>query len=156
MPGFDAEVRASGRGSHAVVVPKAVVAELGARRVRVRLGAETFETTLGSYGGRTFLGLRASLLTALGVVAGDQVHVELEPGTPLAGPEPAEPSPLTCVELDAALEADPLLRTAWDGLPDGHREEYGRWVSGGADADTRNARVLRVRHRLVRQGQSQA
>ena len=58
MPAFEAEVRASGRGSHALVVPKAVVAELGTRRVVARIGPETFEVTLGAYGGRTFLGLR--------------------------------------------------------------------------------------------------
>jgi antitoxin component of MazEF toxin-antitoxin module len=149
VPGFDAEVRSSGRGSHAVVVPRAVVAELGTRRVLVRLGAESFETTLGAYGGRTFLGLRASLLTALGLVAGDQVHVELEPGTPVAESDPAEPSPLTCAELDAALEAEPLLRTAWEGLPPGHREEYGRWISGGADPEARQTRITRLRHRLL-------
>ena len=149
MPAFDAEVRASGRGSHAVVVPKAVAAELGARRVVARVGSEGFEATLGAYGGRTFLGLRKSLLTALQVIAGDQVHIELEPATPLAEPEPDLPSPLTCAELDEALEADLPLRDTWARLPEGHREEYGRWISAGSDAGTRRARVTRLRHRLL-------
>lgn len=148
MPAFDAEVRASGRGSHAVVVPRAVVAALPSRRVVVRIGAESFETTLGTYGGRTFLGLRKGLLTALGVGAGDTVHVELEQGAAPEEPQ-AEPVPVACAELDEALRADPLLAEAWQRLPEGHREEYGRWVSGGDDADVRGARVLRVRHRIV-------
>ncbi len=118
MPAFDAEVRASGRGSHSVVVPKGVVAELGSRRVLARIGTETFEASLGTYGGRTFLGLRKSVLTALAVGAGDTVHVELEPGTPAAQPGPAAPMPLTCVELDDALATDVALQDAWRQLPD--------------------------------------
>ncbi|SEP59205.1 YdeI/OmpD-associated family protein [Microlunatus flavus] len=149
MPGFDAEVRASGRGSHAVVVPKAVVAELGARRVRATLGAESFEATLGAYGGRTFLGLRKSLLTALGVTAGDTVHVDLEPAAPLEEPV-VEPAPLTCAELDEALAADVALHDAWTALPEGHRDEYGRWISGAEDPETRRARIARTRARLLR------
>ena len=148
MPAFDAEVRASGRGSHAVVVPKAVLTDLGTRRVLVRIGPESFEATLGAYGGRTFLGLRKSLLVALGVVAGDEVHVELEPAPRAAEPE-AEPVPLTCAELDDALASDPTFRAAWLALPEGHRDEYGRWISVGDDADVRRTRVARLRHRLL-------
>jgi hypothetical protein len=146
---FDAEVRASGRRSHAVVVPKAVVAELGSRRVVVRIGPETFEATLGAYGGRTFLGLRKALLTALEVAAGDQVHVELEPAAPAEAPEEAEPSPSTCAELDAALHTDAPLGQAWSALPEGHQDEYGRWISAGADPEARHTRIDRLRHRLL-------
>jgi hypothetical protein len=148
VPTFDAEVRASGRSSHAVIVPRPVVAALLTRHVLVRIGTESFETTLGTYGGRTFLGLRKPLLTALGVGAGDIVHVELEPG---AAPEEVEvdAAPVRCAELDEALQIDEPLAQAWRRLPEGHREEYGRWVSGGADAGVRSARVLRIRHRIV-------
>ena len=149
MPAFDAEIRASGRGSHSVVVPKQVLDELGSRRVQVRIGPETFETTLGAYGGRTFLGLRKSLLTSLGVGAGDHVHVDLEPAAPAAEPEPTEPSPETCAELDSALATDPPLQEAWEQLPDGAHEEYGRWISAGADPETRQTRIARLRHRLL-------
>lgn len=148
MPAFDAEVRASGRGSHAVVVPRSVVAELGTRRVRARIGDESFEATLGAYGGRTFLGLRKATLTTLGVAAGDQVHVDLEPAAPEPEPE-AEAGPTTCPELAAALEADGRLREAWSGLPEGHREEYGRWIASGTDADARHHRLARLHHRLL-------
>ncbi|MGI3782379.1 MAG: DUF1905 domain-containing protein [Janthinobacterium lividum] len=149
MPAFDAQVRASGRGSHAVVVPRAVLAELASRRVLVRIGSESFETTLGTYGGRTFLGLKKSLMTSAGVAAGDQVHVELDAGTPEQEPEPNDPTPFTCPELDAALESDPLLRGAWERLPDGHREEYGRWISVGPEPEDRQPRIARLRHRLL-------
>jgi hypothetical protein len=148
VPGFDAEVRASGRGSHAVVVPKAVVAELASRRVTARIGPETFEVTLGAYGGRTFLSLRKTLLTTLGVVAGDAVHVDLEPAAPAEEPAP-EAAPSTCPELDEALATDPPLQQAWLDLPDGHRDEYGRWITAGADPDLRRTRIARLRHRLL-------
>ena len=149
MPGFDAEVRASGRGSHAVVVPKGVLAELGTRRVRATISTESFEATLGAYGGRTFLGLRKSLLTAAGVAAGDSVHVDLEPASPIE--EPAEqPQPTTCAELDEALGSDDALRLAWQALPDDHGDEYGRWISGADDPETRRVRIARVRARLTR------
>jgi Domain of unknown function (DUF1905)/Bacteriocin-protection, YdeI or OmpD-Associated len=148
VPAFDAEVRASGRGSHSVVVPKAVLTELGSRRVVARIGPESFEATLGAYGGRTFLGLRKSLLVALGVVAGDEVHVELEPAAPAEEAEP-EATPVTCIELDEALATDALLREAWQRLPEGHRDEYGRWISAGSDPDARQTRIARLRHRLL-------
>jgi len=148
VPAFDAEVRAAGRGSHAVVVPKHVLGELPSRRVRVRIGSEAFEATLGSYGGRTFLGLNKSVLTALGVAAGDQVHVDLEPAAPAAEPE-VEAPPATCPELDEALATDAPLRQAWSALPVGHQEEYGRWVSGAAEPAVRQTRVARLRHRLI-------
>ena len=148
MPAFDAEVRASGRGSHAVVVPKTIVAELGSRRVLVTIGSESFEATLGAYGGRAFLGLRKSLLTALGVAAGDSVHVQLEAGTPTEEPAP-EADAFTCPELDAAVGSDAPFREAWSALPDGHRDEYGRWVSAADDAAVRQARIARLRHRLL-------
>lgn len=149
MTGFDAEVRASGRGSHAVVVPKGVVTELTTRRVRATIGTESFETTLGAYGGRTFLGLRKSLLTTLGVVAGDTVHVDLEPAAPAEAPT-EEPQATTCGELEEALASDPALRDAWQALPEGHRDEYGRWISGGDEPGDRRSRTARVRDRLLR------
>ena len=145
---FDAEVRASGRGSHAVVVPKTVVAALASRRVRARIGDETFEATLGTYGGRTFLGLRKAVLTALGVAAGATVHVTLEPGAATEDPA-SETGPVTCAELEASLTDDPALRRTWEALPAGHRAEYGRWIAVGPDADERQARVARLRHRLL-------
>ena len=148
MPGFDAEVRASGRGSHAVVVPKDVVAALGSRRVVARVGEESFEATLGAYGGRTFLGLRKSLLTALGLAAGATVHVELEAAAPVAAPE-VPPEPTSCAELEDALRDDAELAAAWEALPAGHREEYGRWISTAEDAADRSARTTRLRHRLL-------
>ena len=148
MPAFDAEVRASGRGSHSVIVPRTVLSELSSRRVVVRIGTETFETTLGTYGGRTFLGLRKAVLTALGVAAGDSVHVDLEAAAPVDDPETV-PAPLTCPELDDALAQDAALGRAWRSLAEGHREEYGRWISGGTDAEIRRARIVRLRHRLL-------
>ena len=125
------------------------MAELASRRVLVTIGSESFEATLGAYGGRTFLGLRKTLLTALGVAAGDSVHVELEAGTPAKEPT-LEPDPVTCPELGSALEADAPLHAAWSALPEDHRDEYGRWVSAGEDADTRRTRIARLRHRLLR------
>lgn len=148
MPAFDAEVRASGRGSHAVVVPRAVVAELGSRRVVVRIGSESFEATLGMYGGRTFLGLRKATLAALGVAAGATVRVELDAAAPTEEPE-TEPAPQTCPELAESLDADDAWREAWSRLPEGHQEEYGRWISGGTVGDVRRQRVGRVRHRMI-------
>ncbi len=148
VPGFDAEVRASGRGSHAVVVPKALANGLGTRRVVARIGDESFETTLGAYGGRTFLGLRASLLSALGLAAGDTVHVDLAPGAPVEPPQ-AEPRATTCTELEAGLVDDALFREAWEALPHGHRDEYGRWISVGEDPQTRRSRIERLRRRLL-------
>ena len=148
MPDFDAEVRASGRGSHAVVVPKAVVTELGTRRVLARIGDESFETTLGAYGGRTFLGLRKSLLTALGVAAGDTVHVDLEPCAPAEETQP-EAALTTCSELESALAEDGGFAEAWRALPAGHRDEYGRWISVGEDPKARQTRIERLRRRLL-------
>ena len=121
---------------------------LPTRRVRVRISAETFEATLGTYGGRTFLGLRKAVLTALGVAAGDSVRVELEPGAAVEEPTP-EPAPVTCPELEAALTQDADLARAWASLPEVHHDEYGRWIAAGSEPQARATRIARLRHRLT-------
>ena len=134
-------------------MPRAVVTALPSRRVVATIGAETFEATLGAYGGRTFLGLRKALLTSLGLGAGDQVHVELAPAELVADLDPdeeADRAPETAVELDEALAGDPAFARAWARLPGEHRLEYGRWVAAGAVEATRRTRIERLRHRLVR------
>ena len=77
------------------------------------------------------------------------MHVELEPGAPVETPA-EEPAPTTCDELESALTADERFAEAWRSQPEGHQDEYGRWISGGEDEETRGARIERVKGRLLR------
>lgn len=55
-------------------------------------------------------------------------------------PPAADPVPN---ELEARLEADPAVRTAWEALTAGRRRSHVLFVSGAKQADTRERRVER-------------
>ena len=144
---FDAEVLGTGRGGHAVSVPKPVAAGFPDRRVLAEVNATSYETRLATYSGQTYLGIRQALLKSLGVAAGDVVHVVLREPPPAPEPEPEAVGP--AVELDLIADHDPAFASAYSALPTEHRAEYRRWVAGGTTATARTARAERVRHRLV-------
>jgi hypothetical protein len=144
---FDGELLGTGRGGHAVSVPKPVAAGFPDRRVLAEVNGTSYETRLATYSGQTYLGIRQALLKSLGVAAGDVVHVVLRDAPAAAEPEPETVGP--AVELDSILDQDPAFAAGYARLPTEHRDEYRRWVAGGATAAERTARAERVRHRLV-------
>lgn len=62
--------------------------------------------------------------------------------------EPA-PEPNLADELQERLDADPRLRTAWEGLTPGRRREYNLHISSAKRTETRTARVEKQVARIL-------
>jgi hypothetical protein len=74
-------IEAAGGGGHALLLPFSAKEVFGKARARVRVVAEgrlAFGTTLASYGGQSYLGLRKDQLAELGLAAGDTITVTIE------------------------------------------------------------------------------
>lgn len=144
MSTFSAVVASSGGGGHVVEVPAEVAAAFpGARpTVAAVVNGVPYRSRLAVYGGRSYLGLRLELLTALGATVGDSVQVELaEDRAPRLVEEPPE--------LAGALAAEPAARAAYDALSYSHRREYATWVADAKRPDTRARRVAETIRRLL-------
>src|SRR3954452_24423141 len=96
-------IEQAGRGGHALRLPFRAAEVFGAARPPVRVVADgqlEFRTTLASYGGDSWLGLRKDPLGELGLAAGGAITVTIE-----ADPEPRLVTPPE--ELADALADDP-------------------------------------------------
>ena len=122
---------------HAIEVPFDPVEVFGRARAPVIViinGHPAFRTTLASYGGRGWIGLRKAQLTDMGLRVDDDVTVSVELDD---APRDADIPP----ELTAALAGNPAAGAAFSELPPGHRREYAQWVGEAKRADTRVRRA---------------
>ncbi|SDS80420.1 DUF1905 domain-containing protein [Microlunatus soli] len=81
MQTVDGIVESAGGGGHALRLPFLAKDVFGRARATVRVVAEgklEFTTTLASYGGVSWLGLRKDQLAELGLGAGDPISVTIE------------------------------------------------------------------------------
>jgi uncharacterized protein YdeI (YjbR/CyaY-like superfamily) len=85
-------------------------------------------------GGRFMIPLSAENRAAAGVVAGDDVDVDIEADT--APRDVVVPS-----DLAAALAASGPVRDFFDALAYSHRKEWVRWVEDAKKPETRSARI---------------
>jgi hypothetical protein len=84
MESVTGTIEAAGGGGHALLLPINAKEVFGKARARVRVVAENrleFRTTLASYGGKSYLGLRKDQLAELGLSAGDPITVTIEADT---------------------------------------------------------------------------
>lgn len=110
--------------------------------VRVTVGSsEPFRTTVAIYGGVGWIGFRKAQLAEMGLRAGDQVDMLIEPDQ-----EPREVE--IPVELAAALRDDPAAAAAFGALPYTRRREYARWVAEAKRDSTRLDRAAKSARRL--------
>lgn len=123
---------------HAIEVPFDPVEAFGRVRAPVRVvinGHAAFRTTLASYGGRRWIGLRKAQLNDMGLRVQADVTVTVEfDDTPRDMDLPAE--------LTGALAEDPAAGAAFAALPPSHRREYALWVGQAKRADTRARRAM--------------
>ena len=134
---FATTVELGGKTATGLPVPAEVVEALGAGKkppVRVTIGAHTYRSTVGSRGGVYLVPLSAENRAAAGVVAGDEVEVELELDT-----EPREV--VVPPDLAAALAGDDEARQAFEALPYSHRQRHVLAVEGAKAAETRQRRI---------------
>jgi Bacteriocin-protection, YdeI or OmpD-Associated/Domain of unknown function (DUF1905) len=118
-------------------VPAEVVESLGQGkrpRVTITINGHSWKSRVAIMRGRYLLGLSNANRHAAGVVTGDEVEVEVE----------FDPDPRVVVEptdFARALDADPIARTGYDGLPDGRKREHVRAIESAKKPETRRRRI---------------
>jgi hypothetical protein len=137
---FRAVVRLERKTATGIEVPPDVLERLGGGKrpaVAVTIGGYTYRTTVGSMGGVAMIPLSAENRTAAGVLAGDEVEVEVALDTAPRTVEVPE-------DLAALLSADSGARATFDTLAPGQRKEWVRWVTEAKRAETRAERVVKT------------
>ena len=124
----------------AVVLDDDHVAELGegAKRFPVvaTINGYTWRGSVARMRGEFLLGLNREVRQAAGVAAGDEVEARIAlDSAPRQIDVPAD--------LAAALDADPAVRTRFDGLALTHRKEFVRWVEEAKRPETRERRIVK-------------
>lgn len=118
-------------------VPPEVVAALGGGArppVTITVNGHSWRSRVALLRGRHLLGLSNANRQAAGVVIGEEVEVEVELDTePRVVVEPPD--------FARALDADPVARAAYDGLPHGRKYEHVRAVESAKRPDTRQRRI---------------
>ncbi len=140
-PTFTTELLKSGNNV-GIVIPDAVVAELGGKRVPVVVtldGGYSYRNTTAVMGGLNLVGLSAEHRAASGFSGGETVVVTLERD---AAPREVEVPEV----LAAALAADPVAAAAWEKLAFSHRKEHVRAIT---DVKAEETRVRRVEKALA-------
>jgi hypothetical protein len=137
---FRATLQLGGKTATGIEVPAEVVESLGAGKrppVRVTIKGHTYRTTVAPMGGRFMLPVSADNRTSAGVVAGDEVDVDVALDT-----EPREVS--VPPDLAEALDAEPDAKRYFDGLSYSHKLRHVLAIEGAKTAETRQRRVAKA------------
>jgi hypothetical protein len=123
----------------------------GARRFPARVvtasGAEV-RGTITRMGGEFLFGMSRAVRQQTGVEIGDTVTFTI---TLDEAPREVE----VPTDLAAALDDDPKVRAAFDGLAFTHRKEFARWVAEAKRPETRQRRVAQAVE-MVREGRTRS
>ncbi len=143
---FTASVQQPDEGpGHAVAVPFDPVEVFGRSRAPVLVtvpGHEPFRTTIASYGGTGWIGLRKAQRDDLMVGAGDEITMTVESDhVPRVAEVPAE--------LGAALALNPDAAMAFESLSFSHSREYAEWVGEAKRPATRERRAGQAVERIL-------
>ncbi len=139
MTTFTTELLQSGNNV-GIVIPDAVVAELGGKRVPVVVtldGRYSYRNTTAVMGGLNLVGLSAEHRAASGFGGGDTVEVTIERDDAPREVEVPE-------ALAAALAGDPVAAAAWDTLAYSRRKEHARAINEAKAEETRDRRVAKT------------
>ena len=129
-------------------VPFDLEEAFGRRRppVEVTIRGHTWRTTPGVYGGVGHVVVNRAVKAATGVDAGDRVRVTMQLDT--------EPRTVAVPDdLLAALDDQPEVARAFDGLSFSHRREYVDWVDEAKRPEMRARRIAGTVER-VREGRA--
>ncbi len=135
---------------HAVEVPFDPVEVFGRSRAPVLVtvpGHDPFRTTIASYGGTGWIGLRKAQRDDLMVEAGDEITMTVEFDDV---PRVAEVPP----ELGAALAQNPDAAEAFESLSFSHSREYADWVGEAKRPATRERRATQAVERILTRASS--
>lgn len=133
---FDTVVTANGNNT-GIVVPDAAIERLGAGRrpaVVVNVNGHEYRNTVGVMGGKHLISISAAVRKQTGLAGGDRIHVVLTVAD--APREVIVPD-----ELAAAFEAEPALRTFFDGLSNSLQRYHADNIASAKAEDTRKRRI---------------
>lgn len=131
---------------HAVAVPFDSVEVFGRARAPVVVtvpGHEPFRTTIASYNGTGWIGLRKAQRDDLMVGEGDEITMTVEfDDVPRIAEVPAE--------LAAALAQNQEATIAFEGLSFSHTREYAEWVGSAKRPVTRERRAEQAVEKILK------
>lgn len=137
---FTATIELGGRTATGIPVPEEVVLGLGRGKrvpVTVSIGGHTYRSTIAAYNGLYMLPLAAEHREAAGVVAGQEVEVDVEVDD--APREVDVPD-----DLASALDADETARAAFERLSYSNKRRIVLSIEGAKAAETRARRIDRA------------
>jgi hypothetical protein len=152
---FREVIRATGGGGSYVPVPDEARDALGATgRTSVTgtidgfaIVGQVMPYTFPDVGKVTLFGITKATRAAIGKDIGDEVEVELVRDDQSRSATFDMPA-----ELQAALDADPKAKAAFDALAPSHRREHAQFVAEAKQAGTRERRAQRVLEQVLGQG----
>jgi hypothetical protein len=137
---FRATIELGGKTATGIEVPDEVVAGLGSSKrpaVRVTIRDHTYRSTIARMGGRYMLPVSAENRSSAGVVAGDEVDVEIELDT--------EPREVTVPpDFADALSRDPDAKQFFDGLSYSQKQWHVLSIDGAKTEQTRQRRIAKA------------
>ncbi len=147
---FRAVVEQAGRTATGIEVPAEVVEALASGKkpaVKVTINGFTYQSTLGSMGGRSMIPVSAANRESAGVAAGDEVEVTLELDTGLR--EVTVPG-----DFATALAGEKAAKTFFDSLSYSQRRWFVDGIESAKKPETRQRRIDAAIERL-REGRGQ-
>lgn len=137
---FRATIELNGKTATGIRVPPEIVAGLGSSKrppVRVTINGHTYRSSVAPMGGEFMLGISAEDRAAAGVVAGDEVEVEIALDT---APREVSVPP----DFADVLDRDADARRFFDGLSYSNRLRHVLSIEGAKSAETRQRRIDKV------------
>jgi hypothetical protein len=134
---FRTTIQQNGKTALGFEVPPDAVEALGAGKrppVTVTINGYTYRNTIAVMGGAYMIGVSSEHRGPAGVTGGEDVDVELALDT--APREVVVPA-----ELQAALDADPAARAAFDRLSYSNKSWHALQVTGTNNPETRARRI---------------
>jgi hypothetical protein len=134
---FRSVLHLGGKTATGIRVPDEVVAGLGSGKrpaVRVTIGGYTYRSTIAPMGGEFWIPVSAEVRENAGVVAGDEVDVDVELDT--------EPREVTVPQDFAdALSGDVEAKRFFDGLSYSNKRRIVLGIEDAKTAETRQRRI---------------
>ena len=137
---FTTTILASGKNITGIVVPSEVPAALGGGKnplVTVTLNGLSYPSKIATMGDRLMLPISQEIRAKAGVAAGEVHEFEvILDDKPRVVEAPGD--------LQAALDADPLAKAAWDKLAPSHKKAHVTAIEGAKAPETRLRRVQKA------------
>jgi hypothetical protein len=137
---FRSTIELGGKTATGFQVPAEIVEALGSGKrpaVRVTINGHTYRSTVAPMGGLFMLPLSAENRQGAGVVAGDEVDVEVELDT--APREVSVPA-----DFQEALDGDAQAKQAFAGLSYSNQRRYVLSIEDAKNPETRQRRIAKA------------